>query len=111
MHMNTIPATPAYSDSIKSAERVLDIMEALADGQSRTMRLAELSRQLGIPKSSLHGLLRVLVNRGYVDLELPGKTYRLGPRPLGLSSSYLAGLDLHQAARPIMAAIAHLSGE
>jgi len=104
-------ATRASTGSIKSAERVLDILEMLAASDRRKMSLAELGKQLGIPKSSLHGLLRVLVSRGYVDLDGATRTYQLWPRPLGLGNAYLAGLDLHQAARPVMAAVAHLSGE
>src|SRR5947209_5325085 len=99
------------SASIKSAQRVLDILEALADREYRQASLAEFARQLGIPKSSLHGLMRLLVSRGYVEPGPDSRTYRLGPRVLGLTDSYLAGFDLHQATRPVMAAIAHLSEE
>ncbi len=99
------------SASIKSAQRVLDILEVLADRRHQQASLAELARQLGIPKSSLHGLLRLLVNRGYVDPSPDSRSYRLGPRVLGLANSYLDGFDLHQAARPVMVAIARLTEE
>jgi DNA-binding IclR family transcriptional regulator len=103
-----IPPGPA---SVKSAERVLDIMERLAQDEGRAGRLAELGGQLGIPKSSLHGLLRVLVARGYVEVIPESRAYRLGPRTLGLANAYLVGLDLHQAARGVMTVVARLTGE
>jgi IclR family KDG regulon transcriptional repressor len=97
--------------SIKSAQRVLDILEALAGAGSGALSPVELGKQLGVPRSSLHGLLRVLVGRGYVELESDARTCRLGSRLLGLGSSYLAGLDLHEAAKAVMAVVARLTAE
>jgi DNA-binding IclR family transcriptional regulator len=97
--------------SIKSAERVLDILETLADDDRRRVSLVELARRLSIPKSSLHGLLRVLATRGYVDFQAASRTYSLGARVLSVAGSYLASFDLPEAAKPIMAALARVSGE
>src|SRR6478672_12318106 len=101
----------AANTGIKSAERVLDIFEALANDERRACSQANLAKRLGIPKSSLHGLLRILAGRGYVDFDGASRTYHLGPRVLGLASSYLADFDFYRAARPVMAALAHLTGE
>jgi DNA-binding IclR family transcriptional regulator len=50
---------------VKSAERVLDILELLGRS-SRTLGLSELAQELAIPKSSALALLRTLSARGYV---------------------------------------------
>ncbi|MAC80094.1 MAG: transcriptional regulator [Rhodobacteraceae bacterium] len=51
---------------VKSAARILDVLELLS-GRAEPIRLNELVAELGIPKSSAHGLLSTLVARGYVS--------------------------------------------
>lgn len=83
----------AQTEGVKSALRVLDIFELLAqypDGIS----LSEISAKLAIPKSSAHGLLSTLMSRGYLREGRHDRTYRLGARLFELGSSYMAGADL-----------------
>lgn len=73
--------TPSGSPggSIKSAERVMDLLDLLSqheDGQS----FGAIREALSLPKSSLHGLLQVMTNRGYLDLDPDDKVYRIGVR-------------------------------
>ncbi len=80
-------------EGVKSALRVLDIFELLAhrpDGLS----LSEISNELDIPKSSAHGLINTLLNRGYLREGRQDRTYRLGARLFELGSGYMAGTDL-----------------
>ncbi len=53
------------NSSLKSATRVLDLLELLSGSES-PLRLREVVAILGLPKSSAHGLLMALVKRGYV---------------------------------------------
>ena len=62
---------------VKSAVRVLDILEAVADGQ---VAFSQLMQSLGIPRSSLFHLLGNLVARGYLEQDPASAAYRLGPR-------------------------------
>lgn len=71
---------------VKSADRTLDVLEALASG---TAGLAELSARLKIPKSSLHSILRTLTHRGWVDADATRTTYSLGMNALLIGSSYV----------------------
>lgn len=83
----------ASNEGVKSALRVLDIFELLAqhpDGLS----LSEIASHLAIPKSSAHGLLGTLLGRGYLRAGRQGRTYRLGVRLFELGSSYMASADL-----------------
>ena len=69
---------------VKSADRTLDVLEALASGAAS---LAELSARLGIPKSSMHSILRTLEHRGWVESDSARSTYMLGMNALLIGSS------------------------
>jgi DNA-binding IclR family transcriptional regulator len=62
--------------AVKSAVRVLDLLELLALGDE--MSHADIADALDIPKSSLTQLLKTLVARGYIDFDPAAKGYRLG---------------------------------
>ena len=86
---------------VKSAERVLNIIEFLAsDACGRTF--SDISRALGLPKSSLHELLGVLTQRGYLDYDEAGRTYSLGIRIWESGQAYLRHHDLIREALPVM---------
>jgi DNA-binding IclR family transcriptional regulator len=78
---------------VKSAARVLDIFSILVkypDGLS----LSELCDILKYPKSSTHGLLATMVQRGYLRPGRRERTYRLGPALFELGSAYIASTSL-----------------
>ncbi len=75
-------------ETIQSVERAAGILRLLASGP-RELGVAELARAMGLPKGTLHGILRTLVHVGFVEQdEITGK-YRLGGTLLHLGSSYL----------------------
>lgn len=67
----------------------LAVLEAVADGRPRT--LAELARELDLPKSTLHRVVAVLVDRGWLARDASGGGFGLGIRALGLGA---AGAEL-----------------
>jgi DNA-binding IclR family transcriptional regulator len=73
---------------VKSADRTLEILEALADSPQRR-GLTDLSQELDIPKSSLHGILRTMVARGWVEAGPDGTRFRLGLRALRAGAAYV----------------------
>ncbi|MEV4625853.1 IclR family transcriptional regulator [Micromonospora sp. NPDC049523] len=73
---------------VKSAGRTLDVLEALADGAG-PRSLGELARALAIPKSSLHGILRTMIQRGWVEADPTGTRFGLGVRALQVGAAYL----------------------
>lgn len=73
---------------VKSADRVLEILEVLATAQA-PWSLADLSETLNIPKSSLHGLLRTLQGRRWIEADGSGHEFRLGVRALLVGASYV----------------------
>ena len=86
---------------VKSAVRVVDILEALAtkpDG----LGFSELGRRLGFPKSSLHELLAALTERGYIAFDEERRTYALGIRVWELGQAYPSHRDLLREAHRVL---------
>lgn len=77
---------------VKSADRTLEVLETLADRPGR-QSLGELARVLDIPKSSLHGLLRTMVRRGWVETDATGSRFGLGVRALQVGAAYVDADD------------------
>ncbi|MEW9547591.1 IclR family transcriptional regulator [Nonomuraea sp. NPDC050783] len=75
-------------ETIQSVERAAAILRLLASGP-RQLGVAELARALGLPKGTLHGILRTLVRVGFVEQDQATGKYRLGATLLHLGSSYL----------------------
>jgi len=89
------------NESVKSAARVLDILELLARSDE-PMALKDLVSILALPKSSAHALLRTLQARGYVERDAADR-YALNGA-LRQSSGWIGGPEAHLAAvaRPVM---------
>jgi len=92
---------PAKIVAVKSADRVLDLLELLS-GKAKPLSHAEIAAALAIPKSSLTQLLRNLVGRGYLAFAAESNTYALGPAVFALLRKRDGDLDLIVAARPIL---------
>ena len=94
--------------TVKSASRVLDLLELLAATQ-RPLRLTEAATRIGIPKSSAFALLSTLVDKGYAEEVAAG--YQLVPtlQDYGWIGGRMTGLM--RVAPPVMAELARSSGE
>ncbi len=96
--------------AVKSADRVLDLFELLAHA-GREMSHSEIAEILQIPKSSLSQLLKNLIARGYVEVTVNGRGYRLGETLLGLSQSAGRIRDLATQSEPFLADLTRKTGE
>jgi DNA-binding IclR family transcriptional regulator len=74
---------------VKSAARTVLVLEFLASQQNQPTRLREISKALGVPKSSLYALLRTLSQHGWVRTDASGTLYGIGIRALMAGTSYL----------------------
>jgi DNA-binding IclR family transcriptional regulator len=72
--------------SIQSIERAAAVLRALAGGPG-PLRLAEVATALQLPKGTTHGILRTLVEVGFVDQDRYDGRYRLGAALADLRSS------------------------
>jgi DNA-binding IclR family transcriptional regulator len=94
--METSPAT--------AVERALNILEA-ASHRRDGLTNSEISRKLGIPKSSASYILRTLERRGYLRRDAESGRYRLGLKILSLGGDAQANLDIADVALPFMRAL------
>ncbi|NML47399.1 IclR family transcriptional regulator [Ramlibacter sp. G-1-2-2] len=101
---------PADAASVKSADRVLDILELLGR-QGSALSHHEIGTTLGIPKSSLTHLLRNLVAREFLAYESAKGVYSMGPAVHRLVSGRQDREALIALARPVVDWIAKSTGE
>jgi len=96
--------------SVKSADRVFDLLELLA-ATGRAMSHGELSRRTAIPKGSLTALLRNLITRGYVEYLERTQDYRLGERAYELARRGAHHRDLVRLGQPWLDGLMRVTGE
>jgi IclR family KDG regulon transcriptional repressor len=81
------------SASVKSARRVLDILELLS-ANTDGLKFPQIADLLGVPKSSLHALLATLHARKWIGFDETSRTYRIGMRAWEAGQGYLKARDL-----------------
>lgn len=89
---------------MRVVDRALRLLDVLAE-RGDSVGVTQLSEQLGVPASTLHRLLGVLVRHGLVVQETASRRYGLGPGVLRLAQSYLQGNLLVSAAQPFLASL------
>jgi DNA-binding IclR family transcriptional regulator len=89
------------NDTVKSASRVLDILELFASSE-RPLALRDVAAILGLPKSSAHMLLGTLERRGYLVRAASGG-YAL-PRAPAEPGGWVGGVagQIFRAAQPVL---------
>lgn len=91
----------------KSAERAVLVLERLAAANralgpaDRTLSLADLARDLDLPKSSLHLVVGALLQRGWVERDEAG-ALRIGLRALQVGAAYVDADPVVAAADPVL---------
>ncbi|VBB41147.1 Transcriptional regulator, IclR family [uncultured Spirochaetota bacterium] len=89
-----------YSNS--SVTRIMTILEYISKS-STALTIAEMSRELKIPKTSVFDIVHTLCDNEYLELEDDRfKTYKLGIKLFELGGRFLVKADLHNVARPIL---------
>jgi DNA-binding IclR family transcriptional regulator len=83
--------------NIQSIERAAAILRLLS-GRARRMGVVDLAGELGLPKGTVHGLLRTLQHVGFVEQDPDSGKYQLGAALLHMGSSYLDGNELRTRA-------------
>lgn len=86
--------------AVKSADRVLAIIEYLSDAGSAPF--SQIVRDLGLPNSSGHQLLQTALSRRFVDFDEHTRMFRLGSRIWEVAQNYSVSEDLVSIAKPFM---------
>jgi DNA-binding IclR family transcriptional regulator len=103
LEVNPMPPSPRddkvshVPGRIQSIERAAAILRLLS-GRSRRLGVVELAGQLGLPKATVHGILRTLRDVGFVEQDPESGKYQLGAALLHMGSSYLDGNELRTRA-------------
>jgi DNA-binding IclR family transcriptional regulator len=83
--------------TIQSIERAAAILRLLS-GRNRRLGVVDIAGELGLPKGTVHGLLRTLQQEGFIEQDTETGKYRLGAALLHMGSSYLDGNELRTRA-------------
>ncbi len=81
-----------------ATEKTLSVLDALDGARSR---LGDIAERAQLPKSTVHRILRRLVERGYARAQGDG-VYVLGPRVLTMAGAMLQQLDATTLAAPVL---------
>lgn len=111
-YLNDVPSSPNHvaqpsaRPSVKSAARVVDILSLLARSPD-PLTLADVSKTLGIPRSSAHALLHDLVGTRMIEQLDSGGTpsYRIGVRSFEIGSAFLNQRNLGDEGRAVVSSL------
>lgn len=95
---------------MQALQRGLAILD-LVGSFEEPVRFTALLEASGLPKGTLHRILRTLCDARYLALDEANQTYRLGSRPFQLAHRVWDQFDLRGAARPELQRLAELSQE
>ena len=83
---------------IQSVDRAMRIL-AVLQGDHR-LSLGDIAQRLGLPPSTVHGIVRTLLAHRLVIQEHDSGQYRLGPAVLTMGNVYLDTLELRSRVLP-----------
>jgi DNA-binding IclR family transcriptional regulator len=85
---------------VGSVRKALEILCAFNNMGPATQSVADLSRQLGMPKSTVYNLLQTLESLDFLRQDPADRCYRLGPRLYELGLRYSHSTHLISSATP-----------
>jgi DNA-binding IclR family transcriptional regulator len=88
------PRAAAAAPLVPAVSRALALLDRLAL-QREPMSLAQLTAELALPKSSVHGLCNTLMSFGYLKRQ-PDGAFLIGPRVMSLAEAFVSGTDVAQ---------------
>lgn len=86
---------------IQSVERAIDILELFLDSEPE-LSVKEISEKLNLSKSTVHGLIKTLEHRGYLQQNPDDLKYRMGIKIFALGSFIENNLDITRISQPII---------
>ena len=89
--------------------RALTLLDRLAQ-QREPMSLAQLTNELALPKSSVHGLCNTLMSFGYLRRQ-PDGAFLIGPRVMSLAEAFVSGTGVAQEFNALWATGGSVSAE
>ena len=84
----------------QSLERGLAILSTFGGSERATLGVSELSRSLGLSRSTTHRYVATLASLGYLRQDPDSRRYRLGPRVLDLGFAALNSMGVRELSVP-----------
>lgn len=100
----------ATTSRVKSAERVLDVLDLLAR-RGVPLVTMEIANTLSMPKSTTHHLLNVMRERRFVSYWPDQRVWTLGVSAFEIGASYMRSGPLQRAAQRHMLSLTECTGE
>ncbi|QKS72728.1 IclR family transcriptional regulator [Paenalkalicoccus suaedae] len=101
---------PQPKKLINSLHRAMTIVDLFTEKQP-AWKLSEISRELELNKSTVHGLLKTLMHHGYIAQDPESEKYKLGLRFAEKGHLVMAGLDVRRVATPFLQEITDKYGD
>jgi DNA-binding IclR family transcriptional regulator len=98
------------SSTVKSAERLLDVLELLS-AHTKPVPTLTIARECAIPKSSAHHLLNVMRARSFVTYYEAERAWGLGVAAFEIGSAYLRSGPLQRLGRHLLTELTERTGE
>jgi Transcriptional regulator len=95
---------------IQSVERALHILD-LFNEQATELKITDISKQMGLSKSTLHSLLKTLQLHGYIDQNPENGKYRLGMKLVERGQFVVGTIDIRQKAKRWLTALSQETGQ
>lgn len=95
---------------IQSVERALQILD-LFNEQATELKITEISKQMGLSKSTLHSILKTLQLHGYIDQNPENGKYRLGMKLVERGHFVVGTMDIRQKAKSWLTTLSQETGQ
>jgi IclR family acetate operon transcriptional repressor len=96
---------------ISGLMRAFSVINFIVDRAPATAGISAIAREVNLPKSVTHRILKELAAVQFLHFEEDSKQYRLGPTAIAVGLAALRSLDLPRMARPHLERLARESGE
>ena len=93
-----------------TVKKAFQILELVA-GEDKYLTISDLSRELGLNKSTVHGITRALEEVGALYRDKKSKRYTLGTALFELVKAGYSRIDLKDTARPVMEKLMRSTGQ
>lgn len=97
-------------NTVQSVDRALQILGYLGS-KREGYGVTELSREIGLNKTSVYRMLSTFVKHGYAEQDPETERYKLGYKVLELSSSLLESIDLRVEAKVFLRELEQFTNE
>ncbi len=91
--------------TIQSVKRALNILSLFSSSQS-TLGIADISRMMGLPKPTVHGLVQTLHDEGFISQDVQTRKYSVGLKVVELGVLLAGNLKINQIAADLVQQLA-----